>query len=63
MVRKAEQSKKKLIELNDKLDAQAFSGYCEIGADEYDELVAKYSDDMRILKYQRVIIVEGVILK
>jgi hypothetical protein len=63
MVHKAEESRKALIELEDRLDAEAFSSRCEIGADEYDDLCGKYRADMRILKYDKILIVEGVILK
>ena len=63
MVQKAERSRKALIELEDRLDAEAFSGRCEIGADEYDELCNKYRKDMHILKYDKVLIIDGVILK
>jgi hypothetical protein len=49
--------------LEDRLDAEAFSGRCEIGADEYDELCNKYRKDMHILKYDKVLIIDGVILK
>lgn len=63
MVKKAEESRKALIELEDRLDAEAFSSHCSIGADEYDELSNKYRQDMRILKYDKVLIIEGIILK
>ena len=59
MVQKAEESRRLLIELEDKLDAEAF----EIGADEYYELRNKYRKDMQILKYEKVLIIDGVILK
>lgn len=62
MVHKAEQSRKALIDLEDRLDADAFNG-CDIGADEYHDLCREYRADMRILKYDRILIVEGVILK
>lgn len=63
MVQSAERSRKALIELQDRLDAEAFRGSCEIGADEYDELCSKYRKDMQILKYNKVLIIDGVILK
>jgi hypothetical protein len=63
MVHKAEQSRKALIDLEDRLDAEAFSDSCSIGADEYDDLCGKYRADMRILKYDKILIVEGIILK
>ena len=63
MVQKAEESRKALVELEDRLDAEAFSGRCEIGADEYDDLCRKYKTDMHILKYDKILIAEGVILK
>jgi hypothetical protein len=63
MVQNAERSRKALMELQDRIDAEAFRGRCEIGADEYDELCSKYRKDMHILKYNKVLIVDGVILK
>jgi hypothetical protein len=62
MVHKAEQSRRALIDLEDRLDADAFNG-CDIGADEYHDLCGKYRADMRILKYDRILISEGIILK
>lgn len=63
MVKKAEESRKALIELEDRLDAEAFSSHCTIGADEYDELSNKYRQDIKILKYDKILIIEGLILK
>ena len=63
MVQKAERSRKALVELEDRIDAEAFSEHYEIGAYEYDELSSKYRKDMQILKYDKVLIIDGVILK
>jgi hypothetical protein len=63
MVQKAEESRKALVELEDKLDAEEFSIHCGIGADEYDELRKKYKKDMQILNYEKVLIINGAILK
>lgn len=63
MLEKAKESEKALFELEDKMSDQAEAGLCDIGADEYDRLVHKYIEDMEILNYDIVIIVDGIILK
>ena len=63
MVQKAEESRRLLVELEDRLDAEEFSSRYGIGADEYDELRKKYKKDMQILNYEKILIIDGVILK
>lgn len=57
MVKQAEESRKKLVKLNDELE------WSDISEKEYERLSTKYETDIRILKYEKVIIVDGVVLK
>ena len=57
MVKKGKESQKKLVKLNDELD------YSDITETEYDKLSDEYRKDTKILKYDTVLIIDGIILK
>jgi hypothetical protein len=57
MVAKAKDSQKKLQKLEDELE------YSNISEAEYDKLYSAYSSDTKILKYDKVLIIDGIILK
>lgn len=57
MVKKGEDSQKKLSELSDTLE------WSNITEKEYDKLATKYSQDIQILKYDSILIIEGTVLK
>ena len=57
MVAKGKDSQKKLVKLNDELE------YSDISEAEYNKLSDAYRRDTSILKYDRVLIVDGLILK
>jgi len=56
-VKKAQESKTKWMVLEDGLE------YSDISEKEYERLDDKYRKETNILKYERVIIVEGTVLK
>jgi hypothetical protein len=57
MVKKAQESRKALEKLNDELE------FSNLSVEEYNKLENKYLKDISILKFDRVIVVEGFILK
>ncbi len=57
MVAKGKDSQKKLQKLEDELE------YSDISEAEYDKLSSAYSSDTKILKYDKVLIIDGIILK
>lgn len=56
-VTKGKASQKKYSDLSDNLE------WSNISEKQYDKLVTKYIKDIQILKYDRVLIIEGTILK
>lgn len=54
---KGKESQKKLSELSDNLE------WSNISMKEYDKLATKYIKDISILKYDKVLIIEGTVLK
>jgi polyhydroxyalkanoate synthesis regulator phasin len=57
MVKKGNESKKELGKLQDELE------FSDMSEDEFEKLESKLLSDIQILKYERVIITEGLILK
>lgn len=57
MVEKGKDSQKKWSDLDDNLE------FSDISEEEYEKLNSKYSKETAILKYERVLIIEGTILK
>ena len=57
MVAKGKDSQKKLAKLEDELE------YSNISEAKYEKLSSTYSSDTKILKYDRVLIIDGIILK
>ncbi len=57
MVAKGKVSSKKLDKLNDELE------FSDMSEDEYEKLSDEYEKDIRILKYDKVLIIDGIILK
>ena len=57
MVAKGKDSQKKLLKLEDEMDIG------NISEAEYDKLSSAYSNDTQILKYDKVLIIDGIILK
>ena len=57
MVAKGKDSQKKLVKLEDELE------FSDISEAEYDKLSDAYRKDTSILKYDRVLIIDGLILK
>jgi len=57
MVAKGKDSQKKLQKLEDELE------FSNISEAEYDKLSSAYSSDTKILKYDKVLIIDGIILK
>jgi hypothetical protein len=57
MVKKAQESRKDLDKLNDELE------FSNLSVEEYDRLESKYLKDISILKFDRIIVVDGFILK
>lgn len=54
---KGKESQKKYSELSDNLE------WSNISEKEYDKLATKYIKDINILKYDKVLIIEGTVLK
>ena len=57
MVKKGNESKKELGKLQDELE------FSDMSEDKFEKLESKLLSDIQILKYERVIITEGLILK
>ena len=57
MVAKGKDSQKKLAKLEDELE------YINISEAEYDKISSAYSSDTKILRYDKVLIIDGIILK
>lgn len=57
MVAKGKDSQKKLQKLQDELE------YSDMSEAECDALISNYTTDTKILKYGRVLIIDGIILK
>jgi hypothetical protein len=56
-VRKGEKSKKELVTLMDNLE------FSDISEDEYEETESRLAAEVSILRYERVLVVEGFVLK
>jgi Ser-tRNA(Ala) deacylase AlaX len=57
MVKKGERSKEKLIEIQEELE------FSDMSEEEYERKTTELLADIKILKYERVLIVDGIILK
>jgi len=57
MVKKGERSQEKLGEIEEKLE------FSDMSEEEYEQKTTALLDDIKILKYERVLIVDGIILK
>jgi len=57
MLKKGEESQKKLGKLNEELE------FSDMSEKEYGKLHCKYMEDIRILRYDKVLIIDGIILK
>lgn len=57
MVKKAKESNKKLTEIEDELE------FSDMSEKEYEKIITKLRSDIKILKYERVLIIDGIILK
>jgi len=57
MVEKAKESKKKLEKIDNELE------FYNMSEEEYEKQTNKLRKDIQILKYERVLIIEGVVLK
>lgn len=57
MVEKGKESQKKLEKLNDELE------FSDMSEEEYDKLYLEYKTYIQILKYDKVLIIDAIILK
>lgn len=57
MVEKGKESQKKLIKLQDELE------YSNMSEKEYERKVNSFLSDIKILRYNQILIIEGVVLK
>jgi uncharacterized Zn-finger protein len=57
MIKKAEVSKKKLTKLNSEIE------FSDMSENEYERLYCEYSAEIKILKYDKVMVVNGFVLK
>ena len=57
MIKKGHQSHEKLGKLNEELE------FSDMSEEEYEKLCCKYMADIKILRYDKVLIIDGIILK
>lgn len=57
LVKKGQESRLKLIELENNME------FIDMDDREYEKLYSKYQKDIQILKYDKVLIIEGTVLK